>query len=444
MEKSRRRLKLCDPAPLTAFLIILFLFLDFNGANIVSFNQWSTRSQIEDQNSFISLIARLVRGEDRKKLETTGYACDVAENSLVCASNQGVRIETSKNISVYTSSIGTGQDASSVKPYALQKDKYLLQWITLVNILHGAKNPPACQYNHTVPAVIFSSGILGNIFHEFNDIIIPLFITTNHFKSQILFILEDYDAWFVSKFSKILSRLSRYQVMNPAANATVHCFPGMILGLRYHDNLALNPVDIPGGYSMRDFRQFLAAAYSLKFAHVSQVIVKEPVVMLLSREKSRKFLNKEEIVRMIRGLGFTVVVARTKDALNIDKFGNMINSCAVLVGAHGAGLTNELFLPAGAVMVQVEPVGLEWAASKYYGDPARAMGVHYLRYKIEPEESSLVELYGRNDSVITDPESFYGMGYRLARSVYLEQQDIRVNVDRFRKTMVQALKLVAN
>lgn len=228
--------------------------------------------------------------------------------------------------------------------------------------------------------------------------------------------------------------------MNPAANGSVHCFPGLILGLRYHDNLALNPKDIPGGYSMHGFRLFLTEAYSLKFTHVSQI--RQPVLMLLSREKTRKFLNEDEIVTMIEGLGFRVVVARTEDALNLDKFGNMINSCSVLVGAHGAGLTNELFLPAGAVTVQVEPLGVEWAASNYYGNPAKAMNVHYLRYKIEPGESSLVELYGHDDPVITDPESVYSMGYRVARSVYLEQQDIRVDVARFRKTILQALKLV--
>lgn len=92
--------------------------------------------------------------------------------------------------------------------------------------------------------------------------------------------------------------------------------------------------------------------------------------------------------------------------------------------------------------LQVEPLGVEWAASNYYGNPAGAMGVHYLRYKIEPEESSLVELYGHNDSVITDPEGVYAMGYRLARSVYLDQQDVRVNVARFRKTIIEALNLV--
>lgn len=244
----------------------------------------------------------------------------------------------------------------------------------------------------------------------------------------------------MSKFSKIISRLSDYEVMNSAANTSVHCFPGLILGLKYHDNLALKPGDIPGGYSIRDFRLFLGETYNLKFKHVSQI--RQPTLMLISREKTRKFLNEDEIVTMIKGLGFRVVVARTKEASNLNKFVNTINSCGVLVGAHGAGLTNELFLPAGAVMVQVEPLGLEWASANYYGNPARAMDMYYLRYKIEPEESSLVELYGHNHSVITDPGSVYAKGYRAVRELYLDQQNIRVNIAKFRKTILQALQLV--
>lgn len=325
---------------------------------------------------YIDLLNHRCAEEDRRKLETTGYGCDAAENSIVCVSNLPVRIDTHNNITVYTSLRRTGLDKSSIKPYALQKDKYLLQWISPVKVLQGNSKPPACQYNHTIPAVIFSSGILGNLFHEFNDIIIPLFITTKHFQSRVLFILEDYDPWFVSKFSKIISRLSSYEVVNPAVNASVHCFPGMILGLKYHDNLALNPSDIPGGHTMRDFRLFLAETFSLKFAHVSQIRV--PTLVLISRKKTRKFLNEDEIVNMIKELGFRVVIARTKEASDLNTFANIINSCAVLVGAHGAGLTNELFLPAGAVMVQVEPLGLEWSSANYFGNPARAMSVRYL------------------------------------------------------------------
>lgn len=288
--------------------------------------------------------------------------------------------------------------------------------------------------------MILSSGISGNLFHEFNDIIIPLFITTRHFRSRVLLVLEDHSPALVNKYNKIISRLSDYEVMNPAANRSTHCFPGLILGLKYHDNLALNPGDIPGGYSMRDFRVFLQETYELKFRHVSQI--KEPRLILISREKTRTFLNEYKLVAMMKGMGFRVIIARTEEASNLNKFANIVNSCSVLVGIHGAGLTNELFLPEGGVMVQVEPLGLEWASDKYYGSPAQAMGVHYLRYKIEPEESSLVEMYGHNHSVITDPESIYAKGYRAVRALYLKQQNVRVNIVRFRKTILQALQLV--
>ncbi|KAL0443348.1 UNVERIFIED_CONTAM: Alpha-1,3-arabinosyltransferase XAT3 [Sesamum latifolium] len=444
MEK-RKKWPVFGPAPVTFLLVVIMLFADFFGGDIIPFDRWMQQfssSQVEEEKPPQSPFARLVRGKDRRKLETTGFACDVAENSIVCLADHPVRIDTNNNITVYYSSSHRVQGETSVKPYALQKDKYLLQYITPVRILHSDNQPPVCQYNHEVPAVIFSSGISRNVFHEFNDILIPLFITTKHFQSRVLIILEDYDPSFVAKYSKIFSRMSSYEVMNPAANRSVHCFPGMILGLKYHDNLALNPSDIPGGYSIDDFRQFIGETYSLKFKHVSQI--RKPTLMLISREKTRKILNEDEMITMMKELGFRVIVATAEEARNVNKFANTVNSCSVLVGAHGAGLTNELFLPAGAVMVQVEPLGLEWAAANYYGNPAPTMHLYYLRYKIELEESSLVELYGRHHSVITDPESVYAKGYREVKAVYLDQQDVRVNIVRFRKTMLQALELVKN
>ncbi|KAL0362290.1 UNVERIFIED_CONTAM: Alpha-1,3-arabinosyltransferase XAT2 [Sesamum calycinum] len=102
--------------------------------------------------------------------------------------------------------------------------------------------------------------------------------------------------------------------MNPAANRSIHCFPGSVVGLKYHNNLFLNCSDIPGGHSMSDFRQFLAETYNLKFWHVSQI--RNPTLILVSREKTRRFLNEDEIVGMMKEVGFSV-----------------------LGGAHGAGLT---------------------------------------------------------------------------------------------------------
>ncbi|KAK6149349.1 hypothetical protein DH2020_016874 [Rehmannia glutinosa] len=331
-----------------------------------------------------------------------------------------------------------------IRPYARQEDE--LKQISPVHMLQytNTTSPPSCQYNHHIPSVIFSSGSTGNVFHEMNEIIIPLFITTKQFQSRVIFILEDYKPSFMTKYGNVLSRLSTYDVINPSANRSVHCFPGSVIGLKYHDNLALNSSDIPGGYAMPDFRHFLRQAYSLKFAHVSQIT--RPRLMLLSRTNTRRFLNEEQIITLMETIGFQVmVVRRSKVISNLNKFSQLINSCSVLVGAHGAGLTNEIFLPSGAVMVQVELLGTEWASNTYYGDTARAMGVRYLRYKIDAEESSLSKLYGRNSSVVTDPGSVYrNGGYRAARTVFLDQQNVRINLVRFRETLVEALSIVTD
>ncbi|CAI9760409.1 unnamed protein product [Fraxinus pennsylvanica] len=113
------------------------------------------------------------------------------------------------------------------------------------------------------------------------------------------------------------------------------------------------------------------------------------------------------MVSMMEELGFRVtIVARNNVISDLNTLAHIINSCRVFVGDHGAGLTNELFLPAGAVMVQIELIGLEWAGTTYYGDPARVMGLHYLPYRIEPEESSLFKVFGQNHTAFKDPRSF--------------------------------------
>ncbi|KAK1584074.1 hypothetical protein Q3G72_029604 [Acer saccharum] len=268
-----------------------------------------------------------------------------------------------------------------------------MKWVSLspVRILNENSNSSMapCSFTHDIPAVVFSSsGFIGNQFHEINEIIIPLFITTCHFRSCLKFVITDFKPWWVSKYRKILKHLSRYEVINPAVNGSVHCFPGAVVGLKNHDYLAFNMSDILGGYSMFDFRNFLRQSYNLKIKNVKfNKSEKKPVLMLLSRQNSRRMLS-------------------------LDKFTEEVNKCNVMVGVHGAGLMNEVFLPDGAVVVQVVPLGLDWAASNYFGAPA----------------------------IITDPASVISKGYYAFRDVYLDEQNVKINVGSFRETLVRAMK----
>ncbi|PPD91893.1 hypothetical protein GOBAR_DD11161 [Gossypium barbadense] len=387
MEKESRRPVNCATLPICLVLISL-VYATFFHSNDTILESWgnlsSEKINIDAVDPQEFLLRRLVRGDDRVQLDSNGFSCRADVHAQVCVANKPVRIYN-KGLTVYVpSDSDQPQVKRIVKPYARLEDETAMKRVSPVQILHGKNtiDPPACNFTHNVTAVVFSSkGFTGNVFHEFNEIIIPLFITTRHFRSRVRFVITDFELWWVQKYNRCLSHLSAYEVINPGTDdGSVHCFPGAVIGLTYHDNLALNSTDIPGGW------------------------------------------NPEWMY-------------------NLDEFAEVVNSCSVMLGAHGAGLTNEIFLPTGAVMVQVVPLQNEWVATTYYGGPAKEMGVRYLEYKIEPEESSLFDTYGKDHPVFTDPKSIISKGYNAFRSVYLDQ-DLKINLERFKKTLIEAKQIV--
>ncbi|KAF3453411.1 hypothetical protein FNV43_RR03851 [Rhamnella rubrinervis] len=400
------------------------------------------------------LLRRFVnKGEDPTQLDTEGFVCKSDIHSDVCLISKPLIMD--KDSSTVCVPSNDTQTKYIIKPYARKGEDAAMNAVSPVQILHGNGNRnsttnynlPACNFTHNVPAVVFSSGgYSGSGFHEINEVIIPLFSTCRLFDKEVQLVISDYKPFWIKKYKKYVSHLSRYPVINMAESGGVHCFPGGIVGLKYHDNLGLNSSEVPGGYSMSDFKQFLREAYDIKVENVAQLIpVKEkPRLLLISRKRTRRFLNEDELVKLMEEVGFEVVVAAPNMTRNLDEFGGLVNTCSVMVGVHGAGLTNEIFLADGAVMIQVVPLGLDWVSTNYFGAPGIKMGLKYLEYKIEVEESSLLSMYGPDHPYIKkhDPGSVYLMGYATARTVYIDQQSVKINLVRFREILVQALNLI--
>ncbi|XP_030523893.1 alpha-1,3-arabinosyltransferase XAT2-like isoform X1 [Rhodamnia argentea] len=389
------------------------------------------------------LLRRLVRGEERYQLEVGGFTCHFDLDAEMCLSAKPVRISNG-GLTVHVPSDGSGF-TRSVRPYARIGDELAMKLTTPVQILHrDMANLPACNFTHSIPAVIFSTGVTGNAYHELSEIIIPLFLACRHFRSQLKFVATDYNEWWIRKYSTVLNRLSDYEALD-LSDGGVHCFPAAVVGLRYHGNLALNASNVPLGHSMPEFRQFLRESYNLKTKNVHEIDkLHKPVLILISRTNSRKILNEDAIVELAQELGFQVVTAGPSMMSNLELFAKMVSSCSVFIGVHGAGLTNEIFLPDGAVVIQVVLLGLEWGSTNYYGSPATAMGLQYLEYKIEPQESSLAEVYGLDHPVIVDPLSVFAKGYMAVRAVYVDGQDVKINLDRFKATLEEAMRLVGH
>nr|DAD41665.1 TPA_asm: hypothetical protein HUJ06_015988 [Nelumbo nucifera] len=206
-----------------------------------------------------------------------------------------------------------------IRSYPKKEEENNMRIVTPVEIKipNNTYNPPACDVTQGVLVVIFATTYTSNIYHEFNDIAIPLFLTCRHFQSRIRFI--------VTKFDPLLSGLLSYGVINPTDNGRVHCFPVVV--------------------------QLLRESFNLRVKHYFEI--PELNMVLVLRRRTRMFVNENDLVRVAEGLGYHL--------------SGVLNRCSVLVGTHGAGLTNNEFLPEGVVVVQVVGWGLEWASEAYYG-----------------------------------------------------------------------------
>ncbi|XP_071730231.1 alpha-1,3-arabinosyltransferase XAT3-like isoform X2 [Rutidosis leptorrhynchoides] len=461
MEKGRGgRLLLFATQALCALFLLHLLYIEFFTFETTPSQQMKCRQILSEWKADLSsvvvkkddqkrsleyLLTRLVGGEDRTKLESTGFACDNTSWSLVCVTNKPVKIDT-KTMKIQIQKQSSNENTTTiVRPYAMQDNPYVINDITPVTITTTELSKPTCDHNHQDPVVIFSSGgYTGNIFHEFNENLIPLFITSRFFKSRVHFIIVDYKPSFIRKYRRVFSRLSNHEIINPTVNSSVHCFPAAITGLKFHKFLGINTSEIPqSNYSMPEFREFIRKTYRLKIKSVFDT-PNPPKLLLISRQTTRKFLNQHEMMKMMENLGFQVIIASSaKEMSNVEKFSHVINSCSVMVGAHGAGLANEMFLPNGAVMVQVRPLGFQWDVDSFYSEPGPGMGLKYLEYMMQPEESSLVDVYGLDHPVLQNTASVAQKGgYNAARKMYLDDQDLRLDLSRFRETLVEALRLV--
>ncbi|URD76980.1 Glycosyltransferase [Musa troglodytarum] len=375
-------------------------------------------------------------------------SCDLSERrSDTCVMHGDVRVlgySSSIILSKAPQADAPGEENTwKIRPYARKWESPVMEIIRELTLRESTKpaDTPQCAVHHTVPAIVFSTGgFLGNFFHDFTDVLIPLFTTAHQYRGEAQFLVTNFNYGWINKYEQILRRLSHYQIIDLDRDGRVHCFRHVHVGLLSHKELSMDPAKSPDGYSMADFRGFLRSCFSLKRKSVGAGNRKAKLLMI-NRKGPRSFTNRREVASLARSLGYKVVVAGPEEAKNLSRFARVVNSCDVMMGVHGAGLTNMLFLPTDAALVQVIPWGgLKYACSHDFGEPAPDMGIRYLEYEIKEEESSLMRQYPRSHPVFTDPLSIHKQGWNVLWSVFLNKQSVRLDVRRFKGVLQEAMK----
>ncbi|KAJ8565084.1 hypothetical protein K7X08_001544 [Anisodus acutangulus] len=358
-----------------------------------------------------------------------------------------------------------------IRPYTRKWEKSVMDTIDELDLVVKGEHSGVhqkCDVEHDVPAVFFSTGgYTGNLYHEFNDGLIPLYITSQKFNKKVVFVILEYHNWWITKYENILSHFTEYPIIDFTGDKRTHCFPEAIVGLRIHDELTVNSSLMGNNKSIRDFRDLLDRAYwprirgliqdeereasmnmeklvSSPSSETKMVMMEEkhdlkkPKVVIIARNDSRAIMNEDSFVKMIEDIGFSVEVLRPQRTTELARIYQVLNSSDVMIGVHGAAMTHFLFMRPGSVFIQIIPLGTDWAAGTYYGEPAVKLGLKYIGYKILAKESSLYDDYDKNDSVLTDPNSVNDRGWEFTKKIYLDRQNIRLNLGRFRKRLLHA------
>lgn len=339
-----------------------------------------------------------------------------------------------------------------IRPYPRKWENHTMSGIKEFTITTG-QPIPSCHVMHKSPAVVFSAGgYTGNFFHEFSDGFIPLFITVNSiFHRQnddrdVVLVISKARDWWIRKYANLLGKFSKHQIIDLDNDKSTHCFPSATLGLMAHGFLTIDQENkMPNSKSLNHFHEFLSKAYMTNHPSILPLPrpSSKPRVVLVSRPRGhgRALLNMRGVKLELEKVGFEVIVFQPTHKIALQHSFALINSSHAMVGVHGAALTHLLFLRPGTVLVQVVPLGTEWAAEACYGSSAKAMGLNYMEYKIRVEESSLIEKYGKEDMVIKDPAGFIkGKPWSSVMNIYLKEQNVRLDLVRFRKSLKEAYK----
>ncbi|XP_028785476.1 alpha-1,3-arabinosyltransferase XAT3-like isoform X2 [Neltuma alba] len=336
-----------------------------------------------------------------------------------------------------------------IKPSPRKFDQFLMPRVKNITIISGPISPP-CQVQHNVPALVFSiAGYMKNFWHAFNDGFVPLFITVNtvfpNGEDFVIVITEGPD-WWAPRYADILKVFTKQPIITLKNENITHCFPSAHVGLISHGFMEINPTLIPNSKTYMHFRDVFCEAFESH--HHSQTLslkssTTRPRLLFASRKGAitRAMLNKREAIRIMKKVGFDVVLFEPNKNTSLRESYALVSSSHAMIGIHGAALTHSVFLKPGSILMQIVPIGLEWVAQTFFGRVAKGIKLEYMEYKIKPEESSLAKKYGKDSLMVRDPTALQKGGWPPElMNIYLLDQNVTLDLDRFREYIQEGYK----
>uniref|UniRef100_A0A0D9VAF3 Glycosyltransferase 61 catalytic domain-containing protein n=1 Tax=Leersia perrieri TaxID=77586 RepID=A0A0D9VAF3_9ORYZ len=370
--------------------------------------------------------------------------CDRSDfNTDVCFMAGDVRTDSaSLSLLLFPNQTSPSANATAkeerIRPYSRKWETFIMSKVEELRLRTATDSADAhrCDVVHDAPLMVMTAGgYTGNLFHAFSDGLVPAWVTSQHLRRRVVLGVLSYNPWWAGTFGDIITGLTDHHVIDLLHDKRTHCFPGAIVGTRFHGILTVDPTRLRDNKSILDFRSLLANVYET--GEPNQVTnPQRPRLGIVARKGTRVMENQEEVARLARRVGFDVEILETANGMPLSAWYASVSACDVLVGVHGADLTKLLFLRPGAALVQIAPLGVPPIARGCYAEASMRMGLHYEQYDAVGHESSLIRSYGPTDVVVSDPEvAKRDKGWGFVARVYLGGQNVTLDLARFGETL---------
>ncbi|KAK8362784.1 hypothetical protein V6Z11_A03G125600 [Gossypium hirsutum] len=398
-------------ATVTVFLSIITAFLfvfEINLSSVFRLSSAPTQGKIRRQTF----------GEQHRGKAKQVISCNRSHKEYDLCSITGATVVdpvTSTFFLVDLTISGPGSIVEKIKPYPRKWENFPMQRIKELAITSGPSGPE-CEVQHNSPAIVFSAG-------------------------DVVLVVSKARDWWLNRYKNPLHVFSSHPIVTLDNDPSAHCFPSATLGFMSYGFMALMP---NSSQTLLYFRGLLDKA----FGHHDQYSIFNPplksdsppqlVFMTRSKGIGGEILNQDEGVKVAKEIGFDIILFEPTGKISLQQAYGLINSSHAMVGMHGATLTHSLFLRPGSAFMQVMSLGIDWVGKMCFGEPARAIGIQYIEYKIKVEQRSLVEKYDKNDMVIKDPASFQGRNWSSdVMNIYLKEQNVKLDLVRFRDYLME-------
>ena len=278
----------------------------------------------------------------------------------------------------------------------------------------------------------------NNYYHFIFDIFFPLYV---YLKDRELLdkdpqLVLEHKCPFDDIFKLLTARKLQYSSGKKLSGKKIHTEGHMTFNedrMYLGSNLIVDPPEKlkSKGYSIEEAKSILQCfqGYVLENLGEKQEL-RNNQVTIIKRKKSRVIANHKELVSRLKKEGLCVFEIYLEE-LSFSEQVKLMQNTSVLVGAHGSGLVNSLFLPPGRSIIELNPFG--WKL-EMYKNLASIVNCKFFQLSGEydndlylgKETRDIREQKNKVDK-ITYENSPLNSNYELRN--YVREQNIRLNID---------------